>query len=76
MKEKVLDVALDIECASLRGDAAILSIAAVPFYPKKYPNPFSENVFYEVIKALWLFAIPWKGKYIYEKEKNANREKI
>lgn len=51
MKEKVLDVALDIECASLRGDAAILSIAAVPFYPKKYPNPFSESVFYEVINA-------------------------
>lgn len=49
MRKKVIDIALDIETLSCRSDAAIISIAAVPF---KLDGEYVDmQPFYEVINA-------------------------
>lgn len=52
MSKNVLNVVVDIETASVRSDAAILSIAAVPFNLENLSSPFVEdNSFYCVVNA-------------------------
>lgn len=51
--KNIVNVAVDIETMSLRPDAAIVSLAAVPFNPDSGMgvSPFLEGSFYEVVNA-------------------------
>lgn len=49
----IVNVVVDVETMSLRPDAAIVSLAAVPFDPEcsLEGTPFLEEGFYEVVNA-------------------------
>lgn len=49
--EKVIHVAVDLETLSLQPDAAIISIAAVPFDPEKSKIFIRDKCFYEAVNA-------------------------